>query len=380
MFRWGLASGAVGFDFKGTLWDPAMAIRDGRRFYPEPVLTAVDVANPALYPPIGPVLVAPLTLLPWSLGVTVWIAVLCLAVGVTLWALDVRDPRCYVLVGLAPPIAEGVLVANATILLLPLVALGWRWRDRLYRTGVVVGLAIAIKLFLWPLLFWLIGTRRYRAAAAAAVTLGALLLAPWAALGFEGLASYPELLRIASDIYGTQSASLTTLLAGLGVSEFVATRAPFLVGIVLAGASVVAGRRRADSFAYSVAVLAAILASPIAWSYYYALALIPVAIYRPRFSAVWLVAPLLFFIHLLPRPRVPPAALEPGGAACCRPDGVPALYWEATHAGPAVWPAAVYVAFAIGVGALAVRESKARSQQSSSTTPATGSVVRPGVP
>jgi hypothetical protein len=368
LFRWGFASGAVGFDFKGTLWDPAIAIREGRAFYPEPVVAAVDVANPALYPPLGPILVTPLTLLPWSLGVTAWILLLCLAMGVTLWALDVRDPRCYVLAGVAAPVVDGALVANATIALLPLVALGWRWRNRSYRAGVAIGLAIAMKLFLWPVVFWLIGTRRYRAALVAAVTASASLLIPWAAVRFEGLTSYPELLAIASDIYGTQSASLTTVLAGLGIAESVATRVPFLVGLVLASTCVAAGRRRADAFAFSLAVLAAILASPIAWSYYYALALIPIAIFRPRFSAVWLVAPLLFLVHFLPRPRLPSAAMEPGGTACCPPDDVPALFWEVTHAGPALWPAVAYLAFAGGVGALAALEAKDRFPPAASTS------------
>ena len=78
-----------------------------------------------------------------------------------------------------------------------LVALASRWREFAFRVGAVLGVAIAAKLFLWPLIFWLLGTRRYRAALAASAAALAAILVPWAVIGFSGLASYPDLLRVA---------------------------------------------------------------------------------------------------------------------------------------------------------------------------------------
>ena len=75
---------AVGFDFEGTLWNSGLAIREGHSPYPAPTVDEVDVNNPALYPPLLPVAIVPLTLLPWSMGVAVWIVVLAVAVGLSL--------------------------------------------------------------------------------------------------------------------------------------------------------------------------------------------------------------------------------------------------------------------------------------------------------
>ena len=43
--------GVIGFDFRGTLWDPAEAILAGRSPYPPPEAGAIDDGNPAVYPP-----------------------------------------------------------------------------------------------------------------------------------------------------------------------------------------------------------------------------------------------------------------------------------------------------------------------------------------
>ena len=99
------------------------------------------------------------------------------------------------------PVMGGLAWGNATLLLVPLVALAWRWRDSWLRAGVVVGLAIASKLFVWPLLAWLLGTRRYRAAGIAAAATAAVILVPWALIGFDGITSYPDLLRAAERVY-----------------------------------------------------------------------------------------------------------------------------------------------------------------------------------
>ena len=40
------------------------------------------------------------------------------------------------------------------------VALAWRFRDKAWAVGSLIGLAVAVKLFLWPLAVWLAITRR----------------------------------------------------------------------------------------------------------------------------------------------------------------------------------------------------------------------------
>jgi len=355
--RWAVANDAFAFDFAGTLWDPAIAVLDGRSPYPAPLVSEVDIGNPGYYPPLLMLLVAPLTFVPWAVGAAIWTALLAGALVGTLYLLRVRDLRCYALMLISAPAVYGLIWANATLLLLPLVALAWRWRERWLRSGALVGLAIAVKLFLWPLLFWQLGTRRYRALGMAVAVAAAGVLVPWALIGFDGLASYPDLLRVAQEIYSLHGYSVATILGALGVETETATWGGLVLGGAIAVLAFAAGRRHHDEVSLSLALFAALIASPIVWEHYFALLLIPLAIARPRFSALWMILPLFYLPRSLPSPLLQPGDLDPGGAACCPPDGFPLSSWAISHAPPALWPALGHVLLAgivIGLSAWAM--------------------------
>ena len=340
---------AIGFDFDGTLWSPAIDIREGRSPFPRPQAVEVDVNNPAVYPPLLPMLVIPLTLLPVSVAVLLWAALLGGAVALALYALDVRDPRCYFAAFISAPIVTGVGLGNATMLLVPLIALAWRWRSRAIVCGSSLGLAIAAKLFLAPLLLWLLGTRRYRAAGVAVLTATLAVFLPWAVIGFDGLREYPDLLRLASETFGPHSTSLATILSALGAQTWVAIYAASVAGLTFGALSFVAGRRATDEASMAIAVMAAIFLSPIVWEYYYALVLIPLAVAWPRFSVAWIAMPLFCISSGLPRPMLSQSDIDVGGIACCPPDGVPDLFWASTHAPPGLWPALGHALIALAL-------------------------------
>jgi alpha-1,2-mannosyltransferase len=340
------ANESVGFDFRGTLWEPANEIWQGGSPYPAPVQAEVQVGNPALYPPLLMFLVVPLSLLPWWLALTIWSLAGAASIVSALYVLGVRDFRCYAIALVCAPTIAGLTWGNATLLLVPLIALAWRWRPHPYRVGAVLGVAIAAKLFLWPLVFWLLGTRRYRAAAAAVAVGVASTIGPWAVIGFAGMTSYPDLLRMAESVYSTHSFSVATMLNAIGVDAGPAARGALAAGLGLAVVTFVLGRRASDEASFSTAVLAAILGSPIVWPYYFALLLVPVAIVRPRFSAIWAAVGLFYLGDRLPRPWLEPSDASPGGFACCLPDGVPLQVWLRSHAPPGLWPALVYAALA----------------------------------
>ena len=65
----------------------------------------------------------------------------------------------------SPVVVHGLYFGNLTILLVLLVALAWRYRDEARLAGLALGVAVAAKLFVWPLVVWLLLTRRFRAAA-----------------------------------------------------------------------------------------------------------------------------------------------------------------------------------------------------------------------
>ena len=133
--RRGLGEDWLGFDLRGTLWDPAIAIREGRDPYPAAERAEVDVGNPALYPPLLMMLVLPLTFLPWWLGLSTWLAILSGGMAVSLYVLGVRDVRCYVAALVSAPVVTGLLWANAAVLLVLPIALAWKWRSHQLQAG-----------------------------------------------------------------------------------------------------------------------------------------------------------------------------------------------------------------------------------------------------
>jgi hypothetical protein len=134
---------------------------------------------------------------------------------------------------------------------------------------------LAIKPLMVPLLAWLLLTRRFRAAfAATAVTL-ALTLGSWAAIGFSGLRSYPDLLQAWDRAYQTCGVSLSALALKLGAGDVLATS----IRVAAAGALLVCSWRlaqRADGDRRSF--------------------LVPLVLVAPRLERRWLVLAALWLL------------------------------------------------------------------------------------
>jgi Glycosyltransferase family 87 len=290
----------LGFDFRGTIYDAARDIASGNSPYPAATSEAVATGNPAVYPPLAPLLAIPLTWLGWDLALAAWIVLLVAGVVAGMWLLGVSDWRCFCVVLASLPVLHGVLWGNLTLLLLAGVGAAWRYRDRAVACGAAVALLIAAKLFLWPLLAWLVLTRRLRAAAWASAGAVVAIVLPWAVLGFRGFADYPALLRVTSDLYGQHTSSVVAVGAGLGVPLWAARLLPVAAGVVFLLLAWAASRRPdADRRVFAIAVLGSIAASPIVWDYYLVLLVAPVAVLRPRLSWLWLALPAVYAIDRL---------------------------------------------------------------------------------
>src|SRR5204863_245412 len=107
------------------------------------------------YPPFAAWLFVPLHPLSSSAAAFVWTLLSLAMVGVALWLLELRDWRCYALVGVFLCTRSAIDLGTIEPLLLLAVAAAWHWRDRAASSGVAAGLAIVLKLFLWPLAVWL---------------------------------------------------------------------------------------------------------------------------------------------------------------------------------------------------------------------------------
>jgi hypothetical protein len=208
----------------------------------------------------------------------------------------VRDWRCYVAAFLWISVFNAVQTVNVTLPMLLAASVCWRWRDRTPVTAAAAGLAIAVKIIAWPLAFWLLVTRRARAAIGALGVAVGVTLALWATLGFSGLTDYPESLDRLQGEQRERGYTFQALMADAGLADELGVLAALAcLGLVLT-AAVVYARRGDEARSFACAAAALIIASPIIWLHSFALLLAPLAVLRPRLSPVWFMPAALWLV------------------------------------------------------------------------------------
>lgn len=339
----------IGYDFRGTLWEPAWAVIHGGPIYAAPTPEAVTVGNPSVYPPLFILLATPLTLLAEAAAAWLWAGLLALSVVAALRIVGVRDWRLHVVAVTSPVVVQGLIFGNLTVLLMVPLALAWRYRDRAWVAGAAVAVAVAAKFVAWPLVFWLFFTRRFRAAFVSVVLAIVFVVVPWALIGFEGFREYPELLREVQAVYAKVSLSIASVTAGLGASTTVAATASVLAGAALVALAWWVSRGGdGDRCSFAAVVGACILGTPIVWPNYAALLFVPIAITWRRPAPAWFFGYVIWLAALLPRPSL-------ADVPCCKPQGMPETVWIHLHADPAwEYPAAAMAVVAAVVGLLLV--------------------------
>jgi hypothetical protein len=208
--------------------------------------------------------------------------------------LGVRDWRCHAIAFLWWPTIIAIQSGNLTLLMVLGLALAWRYRDRRAVVALTAGLVVALKLFFWPVLIWLIATRRYRTAALAAAASALFVLVPWAGIGFAGLHAYPHLLSTVSSSEGPHSYSIAALFHTVLPNWTAATALETFLGAALLAVVIAAGRRGHDRDAFALSIVAILVLSPLLEMHYLALLLVVVALYRRTFGLAWGL-PLLFW-------------------------------------------------------------------------------------
>ena len=268
----------LALDFHHEVYRQADAVVHGERAYDAPDADLSDRAN-FLWPMAAVLPVVPLTALPP--GVADWLAtaLVIAALVAALRVLEVRDWRVYGVVLLWPATIEAIQTANISLPLTLLVAVMWRYRDRAAIAGIALGYGVAIKLFLWPVVVWLALVGRRSAAAIAAATAAASLLL---LLPFTSIADYVRLLRNLGRTFEHDSYTPFALLTDLGVPDTAARAMTVALGLAVLG---LAWRRRS----LGLALAAALVLSPIVWRHFFVLLMVPLALSRPRFDAVWLI-------------------------------------------------------------------------------------------
>lgn len=282
------SGGKYGYDFRGGVWDAGRSLLDGRSPFPSADAHQLLLhPNGFINPPPLAVLGALLAWMPFGVAVVAF----NIACGVGLWSAlrvaGVRDRAVIVLALCAFPFVSSLALGQPDGLLALLAAVAWRDRDR-SRGAVAAGVLIAAKLLAWPLLLWLLSTRRVRSAAVAVSSAVGTLALSWALLGFRGLTAYPRLLIADAHAFEGRAHSFFTLLARSGLAAGPASVLTVVLALALSlGVWRAAGG--SDLGIFTAALTLGIWASPVVWQHYLVLLFIPLAATRRgRDPIVWL--------------------------------------------------------------------------------------------
>ncbi len=291
-----LASHALAVDFQHGPLLAGSRLLAGASPYPGPHAPEVLNGWPFDYPALAALLGAPFSVLGHVPADTALILLSVGAVVLTLRWCGVRDWRLYGLVFLWPAVIAGWQTANLTLPIMLGIAGLWRYRDRPVIAGALVALVISLKLFLWPLGLWLLATRRYAATGYALVIGVVLNLIAWGAIGFDQIGRYVRLLTAVTRLLSPHTYTLVALLHITGYPALLAIAAPVLITCVGLG------RRGHDRHAFTLAIAACLLVTPLVWLHYFALLIVPLALARPRVAPVWFLGVLLQFPISTPAP------------------------------------------------------------------------------
>lgn len=207
------------------------------------------------------------------------------------------------------PFTEDLIEGNLSIiLLLPLLAGWWLLRNRRESwAGILFGFTIALKIVLWPLAVYFLLKRRWRVLVPLGVTIGVLNFMAGAVLGFETLINYyTNVSAQVAPLYkaATFNLSLWTIgwrvFSGTG-SYLTGTDALPLVNLPLAGQIISFGLpallflyvfwrlwfSRDLDLAFAALMSLSLLISPITWTHYYVMAVIPILVISQRLSALF---------------------------------------------------------------------------------------------
>jgi hypothetical protein len=117
----------------------------------------------------------------------------------------------------------------------------------------------------------------------------------WAVVGPSQIASYRQA-AAAADALARASYSPYALFDAAGLSATGAKVCAAAAGVALLAACFAA--RRIDLRAFNFALAAALVISPVVWIHYLVLLYVPIALARPRLSALWFLPAIYVFVGL----------------------------------------------------------------------------------
>jgi len=280
---------AWAYDFS-AYWHAGRQILEGGTIY-----SAEQLAGPYspqqpflyLYPPFLGVAMTPLAALfnDYRQAMWLWVAVGCAVFIASVWRLSAAErftgpsERVF-LVGAMfalAPVGFELVMGNVHILLLGVLAAAWLGIRRGTRAGdlaagVLIGIAVLIKVFPALLIVWLVLTSRVRAALAAVASASLVALATVPIVGLDAWLEYPRVLANLGPPAELWS-SLSPTSALTEWIDFGLARA--VVAVAALAALIWSARAHSAATSFGVAVMLSILVVPTLYPHYLALAVLP---------------------------------------------------------------------------------------------------------
>jgi alpha-1,2-mannosyltransferase len=294
------ANETLAYDFRNAYLPAAEDVLAGESPYVGLDHPRLAAETAYVYPPTYAYALVPLT--PLSEDASSLLVTL-IGIGLLVGALavvGVRDWRCYGAAFLWAPTLVAVKMGSSSLVLAFGCALAWHFRQRAWQSAAAMGLSIAVKLYVWPLLVWALATRRLAIATRAFGIALATVVGTWAALGFADVSHYPSLLIRHAELEAADSYSFIGVAANLGLHDWLGQLVGLAVGAGMLAACAIYGRAGDDARSFTCAIAGALAMTPILWQHYLVLLIVPLAVGRPRFSALWLLPAFLFWLIALP--------------------------------------------------------------------------------
>jgi hypothetical protein len=291
-----VSSTEYGLDFFGGTWHAGKAVLAGLNPYPPPVegWRLLHASSGYMTPPPLALVGIPFSLLPFGAAVAAFNLVCVGAAIIALRLLGVADRRVWLLTVCSFPFVSSLALGQPDGVFALAAACAWYWRDDRWRGGVAAGFLIAAKLLAWPLIIWLLVTRRSRQAAVTATSTAVALIGGWALIDFKGFGYYAQLLADDARTYEYRSHSLVSGFMHLGLSSHEAVAAAVLSAAMIAG-GVLLVSRGSDVGWFTAALVVGILSSPIVWDHYFVMLFVCLAATRRAHDVrFWMLVALLW--------------------------------------------------------------------------------------
>lgn len=270
----------------------------GLQLYPRAGSPAVYSGSSFVYPYLAAWPFAPLAAMSADLSIALFFAISVGAVLAACFIAADSDPwpatlvlcSCFTITGLQLGALSPLLFAGAVFL--------WLLRDRPVALGLLAAPVVVSKLFLVPLLLWLLLARRWRAFTYASGFALALLAAGFV-LGPIGLSRYAHILSQLGVHEARAGFGLIGALLNAGFAPVTAQTAALVVTTALfVGAYLHHRRVRDERVLFCAGIVASLLLTPVVWSHYLVLLAAPLlalGVRRRWFAllalASWAIAP-----------------------------------------------------------------------------------------